>query len=195
MIMMSHNRFMNLSAQTFKKGFTLIELLVVIAVIGVLATIVLLAVNPAEQLARGRDTSRQSAITQIGRALQSYYTVQSPAAYPALTTASFDSLVTAGDMKTVPVNPAYSTAPTVNCAAANLQSTTTPASNYCYMLDATGVNAIVYGRMESALNNNKCAATSNIAWFVFSSALGRAGVFCKATAPAQADITSTMVLL
>ena len=186
---------MKLSAQSFKKGFTLIELLVVIAVIGVLATIVLLAVNPAEQLARGRDTSRESAITQIGRALQSYYTAQSPSAYPAVATNSFDTLVTSQDMKTVPVNPTYATAPTVNCAAANLQSTTTPASNYCYMLNAGSTEALVYGRMESTLNNSKCSATSNTAWFVFNTATGRAGIFCKATAPAAGDITNTMTLL
>ena len=187
---------MKLSAQTFKKGFTLIELLVVIAVIGVLATIVLLAVNPAEQLARGRDTSRKSAITQIGRALQSYYTTQSPAGYPAQATNSLNSLVTQ-DMKTVPVNPAYATAPSVNCAAANLQSTTTPVSNYCYMLNAAGTEAMVYGRMEATLNNTKCPGTTpvNIAWFVYNSATGRAGIFCKGTAPAQADIVNTMTLL
>jgi prepilin-type N-terminal cleavage/methylation domain-containing protein len=63
---------MKLSAQSFKKvtrGFTLIELLVVIAVIGVLAAIVLLAVNPTEQLARGRDANRISAVEGLGKAM------------------------------------------------------------------------------------------------------------------------------
>lgn len=179
---------------SISKGFTLIELLVVIAVLGVLAAIVLLAVNPGEQLARARDTNRISAITQIGRALQSYYTVQSPASYPPVSTSSFNSLTTSQDMKAVPVNPSYGTTPAVNCVAPNLQSATTPVSNYCYMLDAAGTESLVYGRMESTLNNNKCSATSNIAWFVFNTSLGRAGIFCKATAPAAADIVNTMTL-
>ena len=176
------------------KGFTLIELLVVIAVIGVLAGIVLLAVNPAEQLRRSRDTSRQSAITQIGRSLQGYYTANN-AAYPAQGTAAIGTLTTSGDLKVVPVNPTYATTPSVTCAAANLQSTTSPVSNYCYLLNAAGTDAIVYARMESGLNNNKCSSTSNIAWFVFSTATGKAGVFCKATEPASADITASMTQL
>lgn len=181
-------------AEQFKKGFTLIELLVVIAVIGVLAGIVLLAVNPAEQLARARDTSRESAITQVGRSLQGYYTANN-AAYPAQATNALSTIVSSGDLKVVPVNPSYATAPTVTCAAANLQSTTSPVSNYCYLLNAAGTDAIVYARMEANLNNSKCSSTSNIAWFVFSTATGKAGIFCKATEPASADITATMTQL
>ncbi len=54
-------------------GFTLIELLVVITVLGVLATIVLLAVNPGAQLARARDAGRKTALRQIANGLERYY--------------------------------------------------------------------------------------------------------------------------
>lgn len=46
-------------------GFTLIELLVVIGVIGILAAIVLVAVNPGRQFAQARDTQRRSDLYSI----------------------------------------------------------------------------------------------------------------------------------
>ena len=173
------------------KGFTLVELLVVIAVIGVLATIVLLAVNPGEQLARGRDTSRVTAITQVGRALQGYFTATATAQYPAQSTNSFGVVVTSGDLKTIPVNPTYSTTPSPACDVANLQSATTPVSNYCYLTNAGRTDAIVYARMESTLNNNRCPSTTpaNTAWFVFSTADGRSGIVCSDADPAVGNQT------
>ena|SRR3989344_7112496 len=57
-----------------KKGFTLIELLIVMAILGVLAVVVLVAINPAEQMRRARDSGRISGAQQIGRAIQAYYT-------------------------------------------------------------------------------------------------------------------------
>lgn len=176
------------------QGFTLIELLVVITVLGILAATVLLAINPIEQLRRARDASRESGITQLGRALQGYYTANN-AVFPAQSTSAIGVLTTMGDLKALPVNPSYATAPTVTCAAAHVQSATTPVSNYCYLLNAAGTDAIVYARLEANLNNTKCSSTANTAWFVFSTATGKAGIFCKATEPASADITSSMTQL
>jgi prepilin-type N-terminal cleavage/methylation domain-containing protein len=57
----------------FKKGFTMIELLVVIAVIGVLAVAVLSAINPIEQINKGRDTGRRSDAGEVLGAIERYY--------------------------------------------------------------------------------------------------------------------------
>jgi prepilin-type N-terminal cleavage/methylation domain-containing protein len=54
-----------------QKGFTLIELLVVIAIIGLLASVVLLALNSARQ--KSRDAKRLADVRQIASALELYY--------------------------------------------------------------------------------------------------------------------------
>lgn len=46
-------------------GFTMIELLIVIAILGILAVAVLSAINPVEQINRGRDTGSRSDAEQL----------------------------------------------------------------------------------------------------------------------------------
>lgn len=52
-----------------KGGFTLIEILVVIGLIAILATIVLIAINPARQFAQARNTQRVSNLNTILNAI------------------------------------------------------------------------------------------------------------------------------
>ena len=59
-----------------KLGFTMIELLIVIAVLGVLAVAVLSAINPIEQINRGKDTGSRSDAEQLLSAIDRYYTTQ-----------------------------------------------------------------------------------------------------------------------
>lgn len=56
----------------WQKGFTLIELLVVIGIIGILITVVLVAINPGRQFAMARDTQRRSDLYSITNALYQY---------------------------------------------------------------------------------------------------------------------------
>ncbi|HUS60067.1 MAG TPA: type II secretion system protein [Nevskiaceae bacterium] len=55
------------------KGFTMIELLIVIAVIGILAVAVLAAINPIEQINRGRDTGSRSDAEQLIGGVDRFY--------------------------------------------------------------------------------------------------------------------------
>lgn len=54
-------------------GFTMIELLIVIAILGILAVAVLAAINPIEQINRGRDTGSRSDSEQLLSAIDRFY--------------------------------------------------------------------------------------------------------------------------
>ena len=55
-----------------KSGFTLIELLLVMSIIGILASVLVISVNPARQFAKARDTQRQTDLYSILSAVYQY---------------------------------------------------------------------------------------------------------------------------
>lgn len=159
---------------TFSLGFTLIELLVVIAILGVLAGGVLVAINPLEQLARGRDAGRKTTVDQLGKAVQSFYTSQS-AVYPATGPDWMTTIQTSGELKTLPNNPS-GTGYDVGCNNSGLLDQ----GGYCYNED--GTDAVVYARAEAkgSLTTAACTGTQ-VAWIVWSSAEGKTGLVCEDT--------------
>ena len=65
---------MHASNKHWQQGFTLIELLVVIGIIGILAAVVLVAVNPGRQFASARDTQRRADLYGMTNAVYQYAT-------------------------------------------------------------------------------------------------------------------------
>jgi type IV pilus assembly protein PilA len=60
---------MNTKLRSAHRGFTLIEVLVVIGIIAVLATVVLVAVNPSRQFKLARDSQRTSNVNALLNAI------------------------------------------------------------------------------------------------------------------------------
>src|SRR3990167_10454746 len=61
-----------------KRGFTLLELIIVIAILAVLAVAVVIVLNPAEVLAKARDSNRLSDLSALKSAIALYLTDVSP---------------------------------------------------------------------------------------------------------------------
>ncbi len=166
------------------RGFTLIELLVVIGLIGVLAGVVLVVIDPTEQFEKGRDAQRKSTVGQLSKAMQAYYTFQG--AYPLPTTmppvptpAWITNLVTAGEIKAVPPSVSNSTSCLVDASGA---SVTAPNSreenNFCYYYQASG-NPLVWTLLKSKSEKNKCTnVTLPYPVFYWSGANNQSGIQC-----------------
>jgi type IV pilus assembly protein PilA len=87
-----------------KSGFTLLEILLVVGIIAILASIVVVALNPTRQFASVRNAQRRANISEINNALQQYYIDNS--AYPPTIPTTLTEICNTG---------ATSTGHSVNC--------------------------------------------------------------------------------
>lgn len=155
-----------------KKGFTLIELLIVIAILGVLAVVVLVAINPAEQMRRARDAGKISGVQQIGRAWSAYFTANgclpgSNAGAPCPATSDWGAdLITSEELQTIPNQVGTTTG---TCSPG------TAINNWCVNSDNVE-NFVIYAELESQQRITSCGAGATTAFAVFSSEDGRGGV-------------------
>jgi prepilin-type N-terminal cleavage/methylation domain-containing protein len=162
----------------YTSGFTLIELLVVIAILGVLAAGILVAINPLEQLSRGRDATKKSTISQLGNAVQAYYTSQG-GVYPTTGNTWITTVQTSGEIKSVP------SAATPGCSNGGLVQ-----NGYCY--NSTAADAVVYTLGESASERTRAGCTSGqVVWIVWSSAEGKTGALCTANSTTYPPVGAT----
>jgi prepilin-type N-terminal cleavage/methylation domain-containing protein len=142
------------------RGFTLIELLIAIAILCILAAGILIAINPAEKIAKAKDSTKKTTVSQLTRALESY-SIANGNQYPPANNAWITSLINNGELKNLP-QPIPS-----SCAIQQ--------NGYCYKLSVDGTEAVIYTSLESS--ERPSGASGTTPYFLWSSATGESGTY------------------
>lgn len=99
-----------------KHGFTLLEVLLVVALLGILAAIVIVAINPARQVAQANNAQRQADVNTILNAVYQYAVDNSGSIPATITTTQTEVCATGGtctglvDLGVLTANETYLTA-------------------------------------------------------------------------------------
>lgn len=166
-----------------RRGFTLIELLVVITILGVLVTLILVTINPAEAQRKARDAQRLKDMATV-QSIVEQYLADNPGAFPAGYPANKDTSVSnASSCSTGWLQQALGGSV---CAYANVIPTdpvnrstqltkrdgTVETATATYYIRFSGGAYKICTRLESTSNKNKLAgdgeATANDVFAIFS---------------------------
>jgi prepilin-type N-terminal cleavage/methylation domain-containing protein len=121
-------------------GFTLLEILLVVAAIGILAGIVIFAINPTRQLAQTRNAQRRVDVTTIINAVHQY-AIDNKGVLPATITSSATGVCKSGatscsgliDLSVLTANGKYLTS-----LPADPSNTSTTTTGYLISVDDNG---------------------------------------------------------
>lgn len=83
------------------RGFTLVELLIVITLIGILAAVTIVFIDPSEQQSIARDAARRAMVSQLSTAVNLYYSKNQSLPLPEKNWIT-NELVAEGDVVTAP---------------------------------------------------------------------------------------------
>lgn len=117
-----------MSKNFVKKGFTLIELLIVVVILGILATVVIAALNPVEAINKSRDTALKNDLGTFATAIDSYYATYRQ--FPWQRVVPAVTLTAIGTANTTPVNNAGTVPTWLNGHANSLVGTAEVRSDY-----------------------------------------------------------------
>lgn len=133
---------------SFKKGFTLVELLIVIAILGILAVGLIAIVNPAGQLQKAQDSKRKSDLSQVQKALETYY--QDNRVYP-------DSINNKIGFNNQSINWGTSWAPYMT----TLPKDPTSSKQYVYYVSSDRQTYYLYASLDRVTDSQACFSTGN----------------------------------
>ena len=125
-----------------RKGFTLLEILLVVAALGILAAIVIIAINPGKQLADTKNAQRRTDVNTILNAVYQYAVDNNGVLPASITTAETEICKTGASECTALIDLSVLTTNEKYLTALPLDPTCASANGNCYKIVKTANNRV-----------------------------------------------------